>query len=160
MTNIFEWLQCHKNYQKMSTELPVNRAKLIAENEMKQSNVRTLLLGDWSGLTTEAGKRSKNSNEVNSNFSWCFCVIKHFAQGLALLLAQVVIGNYVALRQYACACEHSHLFFCGVLITNCANIRRIHLASMSVFAFLPVVFWKSVHVFLEKRIWRICRSRT
>ena len=53
----------------MSTELPVNRAKLIAENEMKQSNVRTLLLGDWSALTTEAGKRSKNSNEVNSNFS-------------------------------------------------------------------------------------------
>ena len=54
---------------KMSTELPLNRAKLLAENEIKQSNVRTILLGDWNGLTTEDGKRSKNFNEVNSNFS-------------------------------------------------------------------------------------------
>jgi hypothetical protein len=48
----------------MPNDSTIIRAKLFAENKIKQTNARTLLLGDWNGIVINDAKRSTNFDEV------------------------------------------------------------------------------------------------
>jgi len=69
------------------------RAKLFAENQIKQSNAKLLLLGDWSEHTGPA-KKSKTPNQVTTCTSVYFSLIFFVVQKIELY-----------------KCGHNDLFF-------------------------------------------------